>query len=121
MPVALLIGGNTASSGEGIVVAFQGRPNTRTFGGATAGLATVNQSVALSDSVQIVVTAGYYRDRRGREYRGAPIRPDQYTGGLEETEWPSPTDATAWTARRWLAGEIARSRAVCPTTGTAAR
>jgi hypothetical protein len=42
-PVAVLVDGGTGRSGEALAVAFPGRPNTRSFGQATAGFATVNR------------------------------------------------------------------------------
>lgn len=47
--VAVLTDRATASSGEAVAIAFQGRPNTRSFGNATCGLSTANVTNKLSD------------------------------------------------------------------------
>src|SRR5690606_26009803 len=47
--VVVLHDGETASSGEAVVVAFRGRPQSRTFGQPTAGLSTANRSIELAD------------------------------------------------------------------------
>jgi len=67
-PVALLIDGLTASSGEGVAVAFQGRPNTRTFGETTYGVASSNLGVPVEDDINLVVTVAMMVDRQGHIY-----------------------------------------------------
>ena len=52
-PVAVLIDRDTGSSGEGIAIAFRGRPDTRFFGESTAGAATSTFPYTLSDGAQI--------------------------------------------------------------------
>jgi carboxyl-terminal processing protease len=74
-PVAVLTDGRTGSAGEAIAVAFRGRPQTRSFGAATAGVPTRNVGVPLSDGAQLILTEGMDTDRTGRAYDG-PIPPD---------------------------------------------
>jgi carboxyl-terminal processing protease len=68
VPVAVLIGVHTASSGEALAVMFKGRPNTRFFGGKTLGLITVTDWTVINDSTAMTISVGYYRDRTGRVY-----------------------------------------------------
>lgn len=75
-PVAVLTGSNTASSGEAIVVAFRGRPHTRSFGRHTAGLSTSNSSFPLSDGAVIFLTTAVFADSTGQTY-GGQIDPDE--------------------------------------------
>ncbi len=75
-PVAVLTSGLTASAGEGIVVAFRGRPRTRSFGDPTAGVPTINTAHALSDGAVLLLTTADDVDRAGRSYDAA-IAPDQ--------------------------------------------
>lgn len=75
-PVAELTSTSTASAGETIVVAFRGRPNTRSFGLPTQGLSTGNQGFALSDGAMIILTTSVYVDRMGQIY-GDKIYPDE--------------------------------------------
>jgi C-terminal processing protease CtpA/Prc len=93
-PVAVLTGPRTSSSGEAIAVAFQGRPNTRSFGLATMGLSTANESFELSDGAWIFLTVSVFADRTGQEYGGV-VAPDEVLGEEEE-------ELTLQTAIDWL-------------------
>ncbi|WP_330327715.1 S41 family peptidase [Streptomyces pseudovenezuelae] len=74
-PVAVLTGKRTASSGEAVVVAFRGRPDTRFFGEQTSGVPTGNMPYHLSDGAVLFLTEFKDVDRTGRAY-DAPIPPD---------------------------------------------
>lgn len=87
-PVAVLIGPNTASSGEATALSFRGRANTRFFGHASYGLTTGNAPFELSDGATIILTGVIELDRTGKEY-GASISPDFFTSNAE-------ADATNW-------------------------
>lgn len=93
-PVALLLDDATASSGEGVAVAFAGRPLTRSFGARTYGVASSNEGYPLADGTNVVVTTAMMMDRNGRTYPEG-IEPDQVIDG----EGEDPVDA----ARTWLA------------------
>ncbi len=95
-PVAVLTGMGTASSGEAVVVAFRGRPNTRSFGQDTAGLSTGNQGFKLSNGAMIFLTVVTFADRTGQIY-GGPIRPDELIN-----EIGSGPDPVKQAAVRWL-------------------
>jgi carboxyl-terminal processing protease len=93
-PVALLLDDATASSGEGVAVAFAGRASTRTFGVRTYGVASSNEGYPLADGTNVVVTTALMMDRDGRTYPDG-IAPDQ----IVDDEGQDPVDA----ARAWLA------------------
>ena len=105
-PVAVLMDGGTGSSGEAVATAFRGRPNTRSFGSPTSGFATVNRGSPLPDGhANMVVTVGYYADRR-RVPVDERLEPDEpVSGGVED--WPFPTDRVAEAAARWLRSQPA--------------
>lgn len=75
-PVAILLGPNTASSGEAVAIAFAGRPSTRSFGRQSAGYTTANLTTDLSDGAILGVASSWEADRLGREYRHS-ITPDE--------------------------------------------
>lgn len=75
-PVAVLTGELTASAGEAVLAHFLGRPDTRTFGEKTAGLATGNLPFFLGDGAVLAVTMTATEDRLGRRYDNTPIPPD---------------------------------------------
>ncbi|KQV53080.1 hypothetical protein ASC95_09965 [Pelomonas sp. Root1217] len=68
LPVAVLLGPKTASSGEAIAVAFSGRPQTEFFGRRTGGFATSNQNVPLGDGMVAFVMTSEMADRHGRTF-----------------------------------------------------
>lgn len=91
-PVAVLIGGDTGSSGEFTVMAFEGRPHTRFFGEPTAGYLTTNEHHDLPDGAYLAVSTGWASDRLHRTYRET-IAPDEAT---------PPGQATLDAAIAWL-------------------
>ncbi|GAB2506571.1 S41 family peptidase [Arenimonas alkanexedens] len=84
IPVALLIGPATASSGEAVAVAFRGRANTRFFGQPTAGVATSNRGFPLPDGSMLMLTTDAFVDRAGMPYPEG-IVPDVQLGNDEDT------------------------------------
>jgi len=76
LPVALLTGPATIAAGELVIVAFEGREKTRTFGEPTRGLPTLSMHTPLSDGAQIFVSGAFGTDRSGNTYKG-PILPDE--------------------------------------------
>jgi C-terminal processing protease CtpA/Prc len=88
IPVAVLIGSQTASSGEATAISFHGRPNTQFFGRPSHGLTTSNQPYLLSDGAVIMITSSIEVDRNGQEFGGS-IDPDVVTSKPEQ-------DAVQW-------------------------
>jgi len=78
--VAVLTDNLVASSGEAVAVAFRGRPNARSFGGATCGLSTANSGFRLSDGATLQLTVSLMADRTGTRY-GIPLTPDETVDG----------------------------------------
>lgn len=102
-PIAVLIDGSTGSSGEAVAIAFRGRPDTRSFGAPTAGFATANRGSRLPDGANMVLTSGYYTDRRGVQYP-EQLQPDVRIDG-PATEYPFATDRVATMAADWVAAQ----------------
>jgi carboxyl-terminal processing protease len=75
VPVVVLVGPKTASSGEGVMLAFKGRPNTIIMGEPTAGLITSNNSFQLRPGITMILATGYMQDRSGQFYTAA-LHPD---------------------------------------------
>ncbi|WP_258023879.1 S41 family peptidase [Streptomyces bambusae] len=99
VPVAVLTDGGTASAGEAVVVAFRGRPQTRSFGEATSGVPTGNTTHRLPDGALLVLTEAKDADRTGRSYDAA-IPPDESVPavGLRGTD----ADQGLRAAQNWL-------------------
>ena len=96
LPVAVLINRRTASAAEGVLVAFQGRSRTRSFGVTTAAVPTGNVCHRLADGSLLAITESVAVDRSGRTYAGA--LPADDAGGLS-------------TASAWLIAHAQRRRA----------
>lgn len=79
VPVAVLLGPMTMSSGEYTAMSFEGRANTRFLGAPSGGYVTANAVVPLSDGAAIVMTVAWGMDRTGRKYLDR-IEPDENTG-----------------------------------------
>src|SRR5690606_30832384 len=101
--VAILLGADTASSGEAVAVAFHGRPGTRSFGRPTFGQSSSNATYRLPDGSRIALTTAVDVDRNGVAF-GGRVHPDEATEPRQENDDPA-LDA----ARAWLDGEALAS------------
>lgn len=75
LPIAVLTGSQTGSSGEAVTVSFIGNEKTKSFGQPTWGLTTGNGSFVMKDGSQIFLASTIMADRNGIEYRSS-IKPD---------------------------------------------
>ena len=97
VPVAVLYGPNTGSSGEAVAIAFVNRPNTRSFGLSTAGFANANENLRLADGATVYVMHALDADRLGKVY-GKQLEPDERIGAS------GGGDMTLQAASAWLQG-----------------
>lgn len=97
-PVAVLIGPWTMSSGEIVAAALAKCPRVRTFGEATAGLATATEPVSLPDGSTLILATESVFDARGKPIAGA-IAPDHVVTWVD---WPTSDDQAVQAARQWL-------------------
>jgi hypothetical protein len=74
--VAVLTDAGTLSSGEATVIAFRGRPDTRSFGTPTCGLSTAVENYPLSDGGILNLTISVMADRLRTKY-GTAVVPDE--------------------------------------------
>jgi carboxyl-terminal processing protease len=75
IPVAVLIGPGTGSSGEFLTISLKERKNTVFIGSNTAGYITATKGFKINDAVSILLSTSYGRDRTGKVYDQA-ISPD---------------------------------------------
>lgn len=92
VPVAILQGPTTASSGEQTILAFRGIEDVHTFGGETAGYASVNSTIPVYNGIALVLTIGTTMDRNDMPYGEAPI----------PAETPTPLNEAPAVALKWL-------------------
>ncbi|AKK04181.1 S41 family peptidase [Corynebacterium epidermidicanis] len=93
VPVAVLVDGETASSGEATLLSFRGLDNSRSFGKPSAGYASANVMIDLPDGAGLMLTTAKDRDRTGAEYMDDPVVPDVTTDDALEA-------ALAWLAEQ---------------------
>jgi C-terminal processing protease CtpA/Prc len=103
-PVAVLASGRTMSSGELTLLAFRGRPDTRTLGEPTFGVPTSNGSHEFADGSVLYLTEQLGADRTGRTYDG-PIAPDDRVP-IDWTRLDADDDPVALAAVAWLRGRL---------------
>lgn len=68
LKIAVLVNGNTASSGEAAAIALMSNPNVKFFGDNTAGYTTSNSTIALKNNNILILTSGVMADYTKKEY-----------------------------------------------------
>ncbi|MEM6298380.1 MAG: S41 family peptidase [Bacteroidota bacterium] len=81
--IAVIVGRNTASSGEATLISFLGSERVRTFGEPSCGLSTANQGFNLSDGGALYLTVSTMADRNKTLY-GEMVAPDVEVSNSEE-------------------------------------
>ena len=76
MPIAILIGPFTASSGEMTAIAFKGRKNTKFFGEKTAMYTTSTKGFYFGEGKGVVLSISVMMDRKGKMYKYG-VEPDE--------------------------------------------
>ena len=100
LPIAVLTGPQTASSGEVVATAFRNKTKAKSFGESTMGLSSGNAPYMLSDGSMILLTTSIYADRLGNLY-GKKIRPDKYIK-FSYQEVGKPDDPVIKNALDWI-------------------
>ena len=100
VPIAVLIGPATASSGEMIAISFIGKSNSNLFGEPSQGLTIGNNSFKLSDGAVLVLTYTVDADRNRKKY-GGKIQPD-YSVNFSNESYDEDNDPVIKEAIRWI-------------------
>ncbi len=103
LPIAVLYGPQTGSSGEIVILSFVGNNQTQSFGQPSMGLTTGNGEFELPDGSYMYMASTRMADRSGRIYLG-PVSPDVLVASASSaTTQTQPTgDAVVDAAIRWL-------------------
>jgi len=104
-PVAILISPNTASAGEGTLMAFLGRANTHTFGEHTYGVPTGDGGLSMIDGAKLIVMIEIGSDHTGKTYQST-IAPDESVS-IDWKQYGTDQDPVMLHAQHWLEGQIA--------------
>jgi C-terminal processing protease CtpA/Prc len=78
LPIAVIVGAKTASSGEIVSILFDGQPNVRSFGQRTAGYATANTTYRLPNGGKAMITTAVTLNREGKVFERFMV-PDTVT------------------------------------------
>jgi Peptidase family S41 len=90
VPIAILIGDNTSSSGEFGSIMFYGRPNTRFFGKKSSGDLSGNNTISADDDYMLILTESLVNT------------PDLTFHNSEQIEPDVVTDTPIKLARNWI-------------------
>ena len=104
-PVALLVSPGTQAAAELMLVAFQGRPDIRSFGEPTRGLPTLVTHTVLSDGSVLFVSGANSFDRNGTVYSG-PIAPDVFVE-MDWSKYGTEQDSVILAAMDWIQSQSA--------------
>jgi C-terminal processing protease CtpA/Prc len=95
-PIAVLIDGHTASSGEMTAISFLGLPYVKTFGQPSAGYTTANYTFVLSSGVILQLATSYAADRKKHVYK------DRIVPDVLVKENAAGADDTLEAAMKWI-------------------
>ena len=99
-PIAVLLSGLTASSGEIVAISLKGRPATRFFGEPTYGATTANASYPIQGTSYLTIASSVDADRNGQVYPGR-VQPDELISGGDNF-LDLRQDSKVQAALRWL-------------------
>lgn len=85
LPIAVLVGKQTGSSGEVTALTFRGMNNSKSFGQETGGYTTRVDNYVMSDGASINLASGFDADRNGVVFYGTKIPPDVVTRDHDES------------------------------------
>lgn len=101
IPVAVLIGPGTASSGEIMALSFTTRAHTKLFGEPTIGVANVTNGFPVLDKGYLLLTVGYIANARKKILGDFFIEPDLFIKSDDNYTAPE-KDITVQAAMQWL-------------------
>ncbi len=100
LKVVVLIGPQTASSGEAVAISFKGRNNTWFIGEDTGGYTTANDSFQLTNDIGIFMATSIEADTKGHIYWNNVSPDEQIIGGDNFDDLR--TDKKVIAALKWL-------------------
>lgn len=106
VPIAVLIGPGTASSGEIMALSFTTRKKTRLFGEPTIGVANSTNGFVIQGKGYLLLTVAYMADAKKRLLKKMYVEPDEYINNEGDNYTQVSEDVTVQAAMRWLSKKI---------------
>ena len=100
IPVVVLIGRGTGSSGEFLAMALKGRKKTLFLGTETSGYVTAIEGFRINQVATVLLSTGYGADRQGRVYKNA-LQPDVHLKSIDKFNNVT-LDEKVQTAMKWI-------------------
>ena len=96
VPIIILTGRKTVSSGEIVALAFKGRESVYFYGEPTAGYTTANASYTLSDNSMLVLSVCREADRNGVICEGSIVPDERFSAPVSGSHDPALAGAIMW-------------------------
>lgn len=106
IPLAVLIGPGTASSGEITALSFTTRTNTKLFGEPTIGVANVTNGFVIMNKGYLLLTVGYIANARKKVLSNYFIQPDIMVNSDGDNYMELEKDETIQAAISWLNSKV---------------
>jgi len=106
VPVAVLIGPGTASSGEIMALAFTTRARTRLFGEPSIGVGNATNGIVVHNKGYLLLTVNYMANARKKVLKSGTVTPQVYVSSAQDDFDNPPADPTVQAAHKWLLRQI---------------
>lgn len=106
VPVAVLIGPGTASSGEIMALSFTTRKNTKLFGEPTIGVANATNGFIVQNKGYLLLTVAYVTNAKKKLLTTMHVQPDVLVKNNGDNFADPQKDATVMQAMDWLRRKI---------------
>lgn len=106
VPVAVLIGPGTASSGEIMALAFTTRARTRLFGESSIGVGNATNGFVVHNKGYLLLTVNYMANARKKVLKSGTVKPHTYISSVQDNFENPQADPTVQAAQQWLQRQI---------------
>lgn len=106
VPVAVLIGPGTASSGEIMALAFTTRARTRLFGEPSIGVGNATNGFVVHNKGYLLLTVNYMANARKKVLKSGTVTPHTYISSAQDDFENPQADPTVQAAQKWLQRQI---------------
>lgn len=106
VPVAVLIGPGTASSGEIMALAFTTRARTRLFGEPSTGVGNATNGFVVHNKGYLLLTVNYMANAQKKVLKSGTVAPRVYINSAKDDFENPQADPTVQAAYKWLQRQV---------------